>query len=152
MYSNIKVIWLPPNATSKLQRLDLGIIQNFKTYYRKLLLKYVLSKIDECETGSEVAKSVNVLIAIRWIAQAWDSVGEETIRKCFRKAGIVCDDGCVTSRYEEDPFADLDGEENDGKNDDQEVQALVNEVMGNGENCSANEYINGKLILTFVLI
>ena len=75
----------------------------------------MLSKIDECETDSEVAKSVNVLIAIRWIAQAWDSVGEETIRKCFRKAGSVCDDGCVTSRYEEDPFANLDGEENNGE-------------------------------------
>ncbi len=79
-YSNIKVIWLPPNTTSKLQPLDLGIIQIFKTYYRKLLLKYVLSKIDECETGSEVAKSVNVLIAIRWIAQAWDCVTKSTIQ------------------------------------------------------------------------
>ena len=138
-YSNIKVIWLPPNTTSKLQPLDLGIIQNFKTHYRKLLLKYVLSKIEVCETGSELAKSVNVLLAIRWIAKAWDSVREETIKKCFRKAGVVGDDGRVPSRQEEDPFADLD----DDEDSDQEIGALVTEVMGNGEQCSADEYING---------
>ncbi len=110
----------------------------------------MLSKIDECETGSEVAKSVNVLIAIRWIAQAWDCVREETIRKCFRKAGIVSDDGHVISKNEEDPFADLD-KENDGENHDecQEMQALVNQVMSNGEKCSADEYINGDNDLDF---
>ena len=147
-YGNIKIIWLPPNTTSKLQPLDLGIIQNFKTYYRKLLLKYVLSKIDECETGSDVAKSVNVLLAIRWIAQAWDSVQESTIAKCFKKAGVTCDDGSVTSRIEGDPFADLDDHQNDDQ-EDQEVQALVNNVMGNREKCSADEYINGDDDLDF---
>ena len=44
-------------------------------------------KIDECDKASDVAASVNILIAVRWVAQAWSKVKSETISKCFRKAG-----------------------------------------------------------------
>ena len=70
-YSNIRIIFLPPITTSHLQPLDLGIIQNFKVMYRKLLLRFVLSKIDQTnDNASQIVKSVSVLTAIRWVAQA----------------------------------------------------------------------------------
>ena len=50
-YSNIKVKSLPPNTTSKLQPLDLGIIQNFKLHYRKLLMRFIVAKIEESTTA-----------------------------------------------------------------------------------------------------
>ena len=138
-YSNIKVLFLPPNTTSKLQPLDLGIIQNFKLHYRKLLMRFVLTKIEECATASEVVKSLNILHAIRWIAGAWGEIGTLVIKKCFRKAGIL-DQSFEVVRVAvstEDPFLDLDNVD-DMLEDDGEIQALV-EQMGVANPCTTND-------------
>jgi hypothetical protein len=137
-YSNIRVLFLPPNTTSKLQPLDLGIIQNFKLYYRKMLMRFILAKIEECTSASDVVKSLTVLHAIRWIAQAWSQVSPEVIKKCFRKAGILNQSLDVVSREvpTEDPFLDLDDQGQVVT--DEEVQHLINQLQVENP-CSADE-------------
>ena len=136
-FSNIKVIFLPPNTTSKLQPLDLGIIQNFKVHYRTLFLRFVLSQIDACDKASEVVKSVSILHSIRWVAQAWEAVSAETIRRCFRKAGILDDSFSVVTRpNEHDPFLEIDSNTS-------EIESLMEQIQPEGVTCSSVEFING---------
>ena len=82
-YRNIKIVFLPPNTTLNLQPLDLGIIQNFNLFYHKLLMSFVLVKIEERTTASDVVKSLTILHAIRRIAQAWNTVELNVKKKSF---------------------------------------------------------------------
>lgn len=55
--------------------------------------------------------TVELLQAIRWIAQAGENVSESTIKKCFIKAGYLLEDESLVSFPEEhqefDPFQEL---------------------------------------------
>ena len=113
MFSNIKVVFLPPNTTSRLQPLDAGVIRAFKVRYRKLLLKFVVCRINRGLSAPDITKEVDVLQAIRWIKQAWDEVPEETVRKCFEKCGFS-EAVCNSRRSEEE--------------EDQEFEELVRRI------------------------
>ena len=145
-YNNIKIIFLPPNTTSVLQPLDHGIIKNFKVYYRKLLMTFILAKIDTCSSASEVLKSVSVLHAIRWVAEAWKNVSEVTIKKCFRKAGILHYDFSVVSPLiptGTDPFSDIDTCDLDETDyaSSEELEGLIQQVQWSGNVCSVSELL-----------
>lgn len=138
MYSNIKVVFLPPNTTSVLQPIDLGIIKNFKVHYSKLLLCHILTKIT---TAHDVVKSVTILNAIRWVAQAWENVTADTIRKWFRKAGILNKEFQAArigdDDSEEDPFTYLD------ENPDMEdLESLISQIQTGDDTYSVEEFIN----------
>ena len=69
-FSNIKSMFLPKNTTSRLQPLDAGIIRNFKVKYRNSLVKYVLLRISDNASATEIVQDVNILMAIRWMQRA----------------------------------------------------------------------------------
>ena len=81
----------------------------------KLTLTHVVSKIDDCNSATEVSNSVDLLQATRWIAQAWENVSESTIKKCFIKAGFLSENESLVSFPEEhqefDPFKELEDSE-----------------------------------------
>ena len=89
---NIKLVFLPKNTTSRLQPLDAGIIRNFKHKYRKLLVRDVVSRIDEEKTASEIIEEVHVLKAITWLQIPADLVAftEEILSG---KLHFLCSDG-----------------------------------------------------------
>ena len=123
-YSNMKVVFLPKNTTSKLQPLDVGIVRNFKLKYCKKILKFVVSRINDNVKATVIIQEIDVLKAISWIKSAWGEVSEEAIVKCFKKSGI-------RKRQHDLQLTDLAEEE--------EFESLVIELS---TDVSAAEYID----------
>ncbi|KFZ16898.1 hypothetical protein V501_02019 [Pseudogymnoascus sp. VKM F-4519 (FW-2642)] len=105
---NIRICWLPKNSTSRFQPLDQGIIQSFKSHYRRQWLSYML----ECYNNNQDPRdSMDLHLAIRWILRSWNNyVSNTTIYNCFRKSTLVTtplslpiaiDSPNITSLYEQ---------------------------------------------------
>ncbi|XP_054709229.1 tigger transposable element-derived protein 4-like [Uloborus diversus] len=85
---NIKLIFLPPNTTSKLQPMDQGIIKNLKVYYRKRILRKMIACVEENQQFSKTY--VDLRTCISELSKAWQSdVKVTTISNSFRKAGFA---------------------------------------------------------------
>ena len=124
-YSNIKVVFLPKNTTSRLQPLDAGIIKNFKVKYRKKLLRHVISRITNDLSASDIAKEADILQAITWVAAAWNEVTEKAIRNFFAKCGIL-------EQTAEHDDAELDGEFAELFKELTEMDEVENDVTADG--------------------
>lgn len=91
-FRNVQLEFFPANCTSKLQPMDLGVIHSFKSFYRKNLVQRLLSMTD---SGLDVTSTrISVLKALHFIAKSWKAVKEDTIKKCFKKAGFFKDTQC----------------------------------------------------------
>ncbi|CAF1110764.1 unnamed protein product [Rotaria sordida] len=84
--SHVKLQFFPPNTTSKLQPLDQGIIRTFKTYYRKQVVKYVISRCATAQSPDDI--KITPLDAIYSVDASWQAVSELTIRNTFRSASF----------------------------------------------------------------
>ena len=82
-----RLLFLPPNATSKLQPCDLGIIRSMKVNYRKISLMKLIRHID---TGAAYEDfKLTPLDAVSMVKYAWEEVTSTTISNCFIKAGFT---------------------------------------------------------------
>ena len=67
--TNVKFAFPPPNATSKLQPMDQGIIRALKVCYRKKLLAKLIASVD-----SHSKFKVSLLDALHFINWAWNDM------------------------------------------------------------------------------
>ena len=65
-----------------------GIIKCLKSHYRKQLLRKVITKVDQHQEASEIAKGINVYDACVWIAHGQKCISQETVQKCFMKCDL----------------------------------------------------------------
>ncbi|CAG4935600.1 unnamed protein product [Colias eurytheme] len=77
----VKIHYLP--ATSKLQPMDQGIIKNFKSLYRKEVVRNMLDNIEEKNNST-----IDVLQAMRMADKAWRNVTATTIKNCYVHCGF----------------------------------------------------------------
>ena len=101
--------------------MDAGIIRSFKLKYRKLLIRYVISRVDNNKQASNIINEINILKVIGWVKSAWKEFTSDTMKHCFEKCGFPTDDYVATAQDSDDEF-----------------EMLFNEIS---ENCSIDEYI-----------
>lgn len=85
--SAVKVLFSPPNATCKIQPLDMGIIHAFKVCYRRRVIQRLLIAIDRPDAAMPVR--ISLLAAVEMLKAAWMELTAECIANCFRKAGFM---------------------------------------------------------------
>lgn len=79
-----RVEFLPPNVTSIVQPMDMGIIKTLKTLYRSKLLRQKLQLYE----ANEGMRNITIRDAITMVKEAWDEVSKPCIINCFVKAGF----------------------------------------------------------------
>ena len=65
---NTKLLYLPPDTTSKIQPCDAGIIRIFKVYYKKCLNEHLLAQL---EAGARIPEKITLLEGINMVVATW---------------------------------------------------------------------------------
>lgn len=86
-FSNVEMLYLPPNCTSRIQPLDQGIIKSFKDQYKRLINRFVLMEMENENIGYQlILKKIDMQHCVMFSAMAWRNVTMECIKNCFKKA------------------------------------------------------------------
>lgn len=117
--TNVRVEFLPPNMTSRIQPNDGGIIKAFKAHYKRLFCKRA---IDREEAGEVDLYKIDQLQAMRLAQEAWDNVTKRTVFNCWRNVRIL------TPRGPDGKVLAEATEEAEGSPSNPDVEAAVAEL------------------------
>lgn len=81
IHENFKVIYLPPNVTAVLQPMDQGVIEQTKKIYKKNMLRLLLMGTLK---QTEFLKQLTILDCCNMIAEAWNNVSINNLRKAWK--------------------------------------------------------------------
>ena len=97
--TNMLVLFLPLNCTSKIQPMNAGIIASLKVHYRRLQMEHALYKID-----AEVKNiyKVDLLVAMRWFKKVWMEMPALVICNCWQYTLLLKPDEKGTTDSEND--------------------------------------------------
>ncbi len=132
----IKVLYLPPNTTSKIQPLDQGIISSFKKIYRRELVKELVVS----ESGvTGFLKSMTLKDTFYLASRAWDSVTPLTIANCWKEGlgeafsektghdSESCDDSNDFLGFSAEEIAEAEGKLRAQMDSDQSLENFLDE-------------------------
>ena len=77
---NVFVSYLPPNCTSLLQPQDNGIIRSMKCKYRTILMRRLVTAVNEGIPVQDFIKKFNIKDAVYCVANAWNSIKPSTLK------------------------------------------------------------------------
>lgn len=105
-FSNVLLIFIPPNSTGIIQPLDLGIIRSFKASYRKYQVSHLIDNMDPSLLGkTNIYKSITIKNAIEMANFAWMNVKPEVIINCFNASllfdNVVTDNNLIAEEFNE---------------------------------------------------
>jgi hypothetical protein len=86
--TNVTIVYFGPNLTALVQPLDAGIIRCFKAHYRRRFCKNALERD---ELGEANIYKLDFLQVLQMATAAWNDVTPETIKNCWKHAGIQRD-------------------------------------------------------------
>src|SRR6266498_1091271 len=139
--TNITIKYLSPNTMSHLQPCDQGIINNFKSQYRKLYLRNRVKAFNKFREFGIEPVEIDINKCIKYIAYVWNNVTRVTIEHCWTKADILPnnDDEDYANAELEDHNANIELEIQRLK-ELEEVQVLIDK-LGFEDPLDADEFV-----------
>ncbi|KAG0429559.1 Tigger transposable element-derived protein 6, partial [Dictyocoela muelleri] len=111
--SNIELLFFPPNCTSVVQPLDMGIIKAFKVKIKQKITNFkVYHALHSNLDHKTQIKKIKILNVVLWIESSIKLISEDTIKNCWNKTGLFRGvDPLITNISCEEEIIE---EENDG--------------------------------------